>query len=72
MKGIFKSYGKFWWVPIIFVLVLINVFAAQFHKRLDLTNEKRFTISSSTKKILRNLESSVEIDVFKRWFACRI
>ncbi len=55
---------RLWWLPVIFILVLINFVASQFHQRIDLTNEKRFTISSPVKKILRNLDDVVQIDIF--------
>ncbi len=38
--------------------------AATFHFRIDLTNENRFTISSPAKKILRNIDNTIEIDIF--------
>ncbi len=56
--------GKIWWLPIIILLILLNLFAVKFHKRFDLTNEKRFTISSPVKKLLINIDSVVNIDVF--------
>lgn len=60
------STGKKLWFFIIIVLILVavNFLAAIFHYRLDLTNEKRFTISSPVKKILKNLDDVVEIDIF--------
>lgn len=53
------------WLPItLVILVAINWLASMFHARIDLTNEKRFTLSSPTKKILRQLDDVVEIKVF--------
>jgi len=46
------------------VLVLLNWFASIYHTRIDLTNEKRFTLSHPTKKILKKLDDVVEIKVF--------
>ncbi len=40
------------WIILIATLLAINFLASVFHKRIDLTNEKRFTISSPVKKIL--------------------
>ena len=48
----------------ILILLLINFLAAQFHKRIDLTNEKRFTISSPVKKLLTKLDDVVQVDIF--------
>jgi gliding-associated putative ABC transporter substrate-binding component GldG len=44
--------------------VLINFIAARFHNRIDLTKEKRFTISSPVKKLLSKLDDVVAIDIF--------
>jgi len=53
------------WLPItLVILVAINWLASMFHARIDLTNEKRFTLSAPTKKILRQLDDVVEIKVF--------
>jgi gliding-associated putative ABC transporter substrate-binding component GldG len=53
------------WLPItLIILVAINWLASMFHARIDLTNEKRFTLSAPTKKILRQLDDVVEIKVF--------
>ena len=64
MRSILKRTGRWWWIPVIFILLLVNFLAAQFHQRIDLTNEKRFTISSPVKKLLRNLDDVVRVDVF--------
>jgi ABC-2 type transport system permease protein len=53
-----------WWLIVIAAIIAINFFTSVFHKRIDLTNEKRFTISSSVKKILGNLDGVVQIDIF--------
>lgn len=44
-------------------MVALNVAGAIFHARIDLTNEKRFTLSTSTETILKNLDSTVDITV---------
>ncbi len=64
MESIFKRTGRWWWIPVMIILLLINFLAASFHKRIDLTNEKRFTISSPVKKILTKLDDVVQIDIF--------
>jgi ABC-2 type transport system permease protein len=64
MTSQYKRAGKVWWLPLIFILLVINFIAAKFHKRIDLTNEKRFTISSPVKKILSKLDDVVQIDIF--------
>ncbi len=62
IKKLLKS--KFGVPIIVLLLVLINWLASAFHARLDFTNEKRFTLSSTTKKIIKHLPEEVQIDVF--------
>lgn len=66
MKKIFNILfgGRFWLLKTLFVLAIINIAATQVHSRLDLTAEKRFTLSYGTKKILRNLKEPVNVQVF--------
>jgi gliding-associated putative ABC transporter substrate-binding component GldG len=64
MRSLLNKMGRWWWMPVIIILLLINFLAAQFHKRIDLTNEKRFTISSPVKKLLSNLTDVVQVDIF--------
>ena len=60
----FSKNKKWWWLIIIVVIIVINFAASLIHKRIDLTDEKRFTISSPVKNILKNLQEPVEITVF--------
>lgn len=62
MQKIFQN--KFWIPIIIILLVIINWLAAQFHGRIDLTNENRFTLSSATKKVLKKIDEPIKIDIF--------
>lgn len=65
MKKLFKIFNSKLWLPlVIIVLIATNWAALEFHTRIDFTNEKRFTLSAPTKKILKNLDETVEIDVF--------
>ena len=59
---IWKS--KLWLLITVAVLVAINWLASLYHTRIDFTNEKRFTLSKSTKKILRKLDDVIEVKVF--------
>jgi len=56
--------NKFWLPITIVAMVAINWLASMYHTRVDFTNEKRFTLSSPTKKIVENLDDVVLIDVF--------
>ncbi len=56
--------AKYWWIPLILLLVLINLIASYFSFRADLTAEKRFTLSPPTKKLLKKVDGRVSIKVF--------
>ena len=55
---------KLWLLITICLLLFINWLALIYHTRIDLTNEKRFTLSKSTKKILKQLDDNVEVKIF--------
>ena len=64
-------FNKIWnsrlWLPITIIgLVVVNWLASLYHTRVDLTNEKRFTLSSATKKLLKKLDDEVKVDVFMK------
>jgi gliding-associated putative ABC transporter substrate-binding component GldG len=66
MKGLIdiitkKSYGV---IVAVLLFVLINVGAAFVPWRLDLTSEKRYTVSPATKTLLDELSSPLEVQVF--------
>jgi len=44
-------------------LVLLNMLAARFHGGLDLTKEKRFTLTGATRKMLANMDDYAVVDV---------
>ncbi|HTI07941.1 MAG TPA: gliding motility-associated ABC transporter substrate-binding protein GldG [Puia sp.] len=62
MKRLFSS--KYGWLALIVLLVLINLAAGHFHYRLDLTQEKRYTLSPATRTLLSKLDDEVEVDFF--------
>lgn len=45
------------------VLICVNMLAARFHTGLDLTREKRFTLTKPTRKLLSNINGFVVVDV---------
>ncbi len=55
---------KSWWIGVLLILVLINILASLFPVRFDLTEEKRFTLSQPTRKLLRGIQEPVSITVF--------
>src|ERR1700712_3180216 len=56
--------GRIGLLLVLVLLVAINWAASVWHTRLDFTNEKRFTLSAATKKLLKNIDEPVTIDVF--------
>jgi gliding-associated putative ABC transporter substrate-binding component GldG len=55
--------SKLWWVYLLIVLIGINYLASVVHTRVDLTQEKRYTLSPVTRKLLRDLPDQVHITV---------
>jgi ABC-2 type transport system permease protein len=55
---------KYAWAPMLLLLALLNWLVAQWHYRLDLTAEKRYTLSAATKNMLTHLPATVAITVF--------
>ena len=62
LNTIWKS--KLWLLITMAALVAINWLASLYHTRIDFTNEKRFTLSAPTKKVLQKLDDVVQVDVF--------
>lgn len=56
--------SKLWWIFLLILIIAVNFVASVFHSRLDLTKEKRYTLSNASKQLLRNLDEPVMIDVF--------
>jgi ABC-2 type transport system permease protein len=46
------------------ILLCCNILASYFHTGIDLTKEKRFTLSPSTKKLLRNMPETAVVEVY--------
>jgi gliding-associated putative ABC transporter substrate-binding component GldG len=46
------------------ILVCVNVIGVLLYKRIDLTQEKRYTLSASTKATLKNLEAPVSFTLY--------
>lgn len=46
------------------ILVGVNILAARFHVALDLTKEKRFTLSPATKRMLKSLDEVAVVEVY--------
>lgn len=48
----------------IIIILLANIIASQYFFRIDLTEDKRFSISLATKKILKSLDDIVYVEVY--------
>ncbi|MDN5202890.1 gliding motility-associated ABC transporter substrate-binding protein GldG [Fulvivirgaceae bacterium BMA10] len=46
------------------LIILANVLASKYIFRIDLTEEKRFSITEASKDLLRNLDDAVYIDIY--------
>ncbi len=69
VKLAFKNSEKMWTALLKFgigltIILLINQIASRYILRLDLTEEKRFTISDGTINLLDNLEENVFVEVY--------
>lgn len=62
MKNIVKS--KYSWVVVLLLLLALNFLASFMSARIDLTAEKRYTISNATHNLLESVDDPVEITVF--------
>jgi ABC-2 type transport system permease protein len=49
---------------LIALLIVLNIVASFIHYRFDLTEEKRYSLSKPTKKVLKAFDEPVRIDVF--------
>ncbi len=65
MKFISKILNSRWGIFLMLAFLLaINVVASLWHSRIDLTDEKRFTLSKGTELLLNNIDEPITIDVF--------
>lgn len=60
-KTLFQKFG---WLIIVVLFIGITYLSSFFRYTIDLTAEKRFSLSESTKTLLKNLDSAVTIKVF--------
>ena len=59
---LFKN--KYWWLIALILFPAITYVSSLFRYRIDLTTEKRFSLTTATIKLLHNLDSTVNIKVF--------
>lgn len=56
--------SKYGWLLLLILLLAINFLASVAHTRVDLTKEKRYTLSRATENLLTKLDDDIQIDVF--------
>src|SRR5438067_8531809 len=56
--------NKYWWIIALVLFPVMTYISSLFRYRIDLTAEKRFSLTTATKKLLHNLDSTVNIKVF--------
>ena len=59
-----KSKTGVWLVGLLIALFVINYLASKLHGRIDLTEEKRYSLTTTTRALLRNIKNEVSINVF--------
>jgi ABC-2 type transport system permease protein len=53
-----------WFANGLAIVIIVNMLAAEFFFRIDLTEEKRYSIKPQTKELLKSLEDDVYVEVF--------
>src|SRR4051812_49346982 len=56
--------NRFWWIGLLLLFIAVIYIASLANFRIDLTSERRFSLSNSTKKVLRHLDQPVRIDIY--------
>lgn len=59
-----KTDTKLHFLLILVTIISWNIIASQYFFRIDLTEDKRYTLSEQSKKVLQNLDDQVYIEVF--------
>ena len=60
-----KNRKNIFYLLVLFIIViLINIVANIFYKRIDLTQDKRFTLSPYTKHLLDKLNGKIQVTVY--------
>ena len=62
MKKLINS--KYGWLALLIILICIIYASLFISYRLDLTAEKRFSLTNSTQKLITNLNAPITIDVY--------
>src|SRR5262245_30316684 len=60
----FKKKNAIWWIVLVLGLVAVNLIASQIHSRYDLTQERRYSLTTTTKNLVRQLDDEMFINVY--------
>ncbi len=55
---------KYGWLLLLAGLVGLNILSSSLRLRWDLTAEQRYSLSPQTKTLLKNIDSTITVDVF--------
>jgi ABC-2 type transport system permease protein len=55
---------KYGWLLLLAGLVVLNILSSSLRLRWDLTAEQRYSLSPQTKALLKNIDSTITVDVF--------
>ena len=58
-----KRNNAIWWIILVTGLFVVNFIASKVHSRFDLTEEKRYSLSSPSKSLFSGLNETATIDV---------
>jgi gliding-associated putative ABC transporter substrate-binding component GldG len=61
-----KKQKLLWWIGLVAALLAINFIASAFHQRFDLTEDKRYSLTQTTRDLLSGLEHDLDVTVFLR------
>lgn len=59
-----QNRNRWAWTVVLLLLIGVNILAATFHARFDLTEEKRYSITTATKELLQLPDDEIRIDLF--------
>lgn len=55
--------SKYSWLVVLAALIIINIAAQQVRLRMDMTLEKKYSLSAPTRSLLKNIEEPVTVDI---------
>lgn len=64
MSRIQRTYDRFFWLAVVMVaMILLNLAGGLFHAKIDLTEDKRYTLTDATRQIVSEVDAPVFIQV---------